>query len=153
MRTQKFKLYTLCLMTSLLVTIQVVNNVASATPAKLSISRQAPVLRGTSYYDGTTLLLVNWSHQAFDVEIPGFLPTRVTLYPVDTDDNILYIHSSMYCDLAKVYIYQVGSPYIVDYLDMENQSTLEIRDGDDYNILFAKSQDKTWQFTVKKGLY
>jgi len=127
------------------------NNVASATPAQYSISRQAPVLQGTSYYDGTALLLVNWSHQAVDVEIPGFLPSRVTLYPVDTDDNILYIHSSIYCDLAEVYVYEVGRSYLVDSLAMDNQSTLEIRDGDDYNVLFDNPQKKNWRFTVKKG--
>lgn len=100
-------------------------------------------MASTQYYDGTNVLLVNWSHQPVIVKVPA-LNVTITLNALGSGNNTYYIYSPSYYPYvyADIYDYYSYTPYLLESYYAENPSTVEIRDEDLYYAQSAAQHGK-----------
>lgn len=108
-------------------------------------------MASAQYYDGTNVLLVNWSHDPVVVRVPA-LNVNITLSAIGAGNNTYYIYSPSYYPYvyADVYDYYSYTPYLLQSYYAENPSTIEIRDEDLYYAQSASSKHTKAHLKITK---
>lgn len=81
-----------------------------------------------AYSDGTNIVLVNFSHDPVDIEIPD-LGAYPHLGSVNSGDNVYYLYSAAWYDNVWVNVYDSLDGYLLASGTVDNPGTMEIRDS------------------------
>lgn len=81
-----------------------------------------------AYSDGTNVVIVNFSHDPVDVDVPD-LGVYSHLGGLGSGDNVYYIYSSAYYSSVWVNVYDSLDGYLLASGTVDNPGTLEISDS------------------------